>query len=311
MHCAICDSNNLDSHLVSKDYLSGRVFEVKRCAVCHTLQTSFPTEAGSMKKYYPDEYFDNRKSFVDGYINKIRAQGIEQRVDGNKRYSILDVGCGSGTFLETLPKEKWDRQGTELSSMRIADAQEKHITVHFGELEQCDFEDSSFDVVTLWHVLEHLVDPKRTLQEVHRILRKDGLVAIEVPNSDSWQARFGGALWFHLDVPRHLFHFSHATLASLLEAAEFRIIKTSYFSPFYDMFGTVQTLINRVTGRTNLLFDLLNGKIQIGSAIRTYPMDTLATIALLPIASLVALPLFAVGLIFNQGGVMTVYARKR
>jgi SAM-dependent methyltransferase len=144
----------------------------------------------------------------------------------------LDIGCGDGAFLQSLKSRGWDVYGTETSAAACAIARTKGISVHEGELASADFPDRFFDVITLWHVLEHIPDPVAELDRIRRMLRDDGSLVIEVPNSDSPTLQFCGGQWYGLDVPRHLQHFSPSTLQHLLDSTGFLTKKCQSVHPF-------------------------------------------------------------------------------
>lgn len=164
---------------------------------------------------------------------------------------VLDVGCGDGDFLAGLARRGWEASGTDLSPPAVARARAKGLTVHEGLLEQLDspdgsgFPDEPFDAITLWHVLEHLAEPRTALRTVHRWLRPEGVLVIEVPDSASWTLQWCGAQWFPLDVPRHLQHFTPRTLEELLEREGFRVMERLCFHPF-DFVLTAMSAVHRL-----------------------------------------------------------------
>lgn len=309
--CNICGNNSFNKDYTSVDYLSGKQFEVQTCTKCKTMQTGFNHSKEQISEYYPKEYFDGRKSLVDSLINGIRLKALNNIKSYEKQNTILDIGCGTGSFLASLDSNHWKRLATETAPERIEDIKKKGINVCLGKLKDCNFNKESIDFVTLWHVLEHVVNPKETILEVNNILKKGGYCVIEVPNSKSWQARISKKDWFHLDVPRHLYHFSPKTLYNLLNDCGFKITKISFYSPFYDIFGFIQSIINKVTNRKNLLFDLINGKLSMGSALVNSAFDFAKTVVLLPFLIILALPFLLAGIIVKRSGVMIVYAQKR
>ena len=142
--------------------------------------------------------------------------------------TILDLGCGGGEFLNSFNK-KWQKFGVEPSvfASKIA-AAKKHLEVRNQELLTCHFPDSYFDIVTAWHVLEHLYNPKETLREMRRILKDDGVFLLSTPNTDSLGFKLAKESWFHLDAPRHLSLFNRLALKKILTSSRFRILKTSF-----------------------------------------------------------------------------------
>jgi SAM-dependent methyltransferase len=161
-------------------------------------------------------------------------------------------------MLDEFRKRGWETFGTELSEQAAGAAREEFgLNVRAITLEDWGFEDKFFDVVTLWHVLEHLPDPRETLREVNRILKDDGLLVVSTPNFDSFQAKVSKEKWFHLDMPRHYYHFSTRTLTQMLGSLDFRVWRQSLFSLEYDPFVLMQSLLNMLGGEPNFLYDLL------------------------------------------------------
>jgi SAM-dependent methyltransferase len=131
---------------------------------------------------------------------------------------LLDVGCGAGDFLHAMDRiGDWEVQGIEPGEIPAAKARQLYgLDVQVGQLEEVDIPDASFDVVTMWHVLEHVTHPRLTLQAVARVLRPDGILILACPVVDCWEARLFGPNWSGFDVPRHLYTFSRKTLRRLL-----------------------------------------------------------------------------------------------
>jgi len=162
---------------------------------------------------------------------------------------LLDVGCGNGNYLYSLRELGWETYGVEMNEQACRYAQEVlGLKVSHGTLEEARFPDAFFDVVTMRHVLEHLPDPGRSLAEVYRLLRAGGSVLLETPNIESVQARFFKARWFHLDVPRHLYHFAPATLQALLQKAGFSQIRLSFLPSMPGITGSLQYWWNERAG---------------------------------------------------------------
>lgn len=139
--------------------------------------------------------------------------------------SLLEVGCGSGMYLDLMRGLGWSRVvGVDISARAIQQAKEVlGIEAYCGNLEDAPFEASSFDAVSLSHTLEHMPEPMAFLREVNRVMKSGGRIAVIVPNIDSRGARKFGAHWFHLDSPRHTVNFSRGSLRLALERAGFRV----------------------------------------------------------------------------------------
>ncbi len=137
----------------------------------------------------------------------------------------LDIGCASGAYLLLLKNLGWNVVGVDISDSVAKEVKEAKITIHTGDLKELKLKTGSFNLITLWHVLEHLHKPLQTLQEIHRLLMDDGLLFIEIPNRASIVAKIFRSNWFAWDLPRHLFHFSPANITKLLNQAGFKVVK--------------------------------------------------------------------------------------
>jgi SAM-dependent methyltransferase len=136
--------------------------------------------------------------------------------------------------------------GTELSGPIAATARERlGQRVRIGLLDEVGFGAAAFDLITFWHVLEHLDDPKLALTEARRLVKAGGRVVVAVPNIESWQAGVFKERWLHLDVPRHRWHFCPRTLAALVERCDFRVERIRHFSLEYGPFAIMQGLASR------------------------------------------------------------------
>ena len=167
------------------------------------------------------------------------------------------AGCCCGEF----QKLGWEVSGTELSDSAARYAREMlKFPVHLGRLADLHLPDNCYDAIVLWHVLEHLLDAGDILAEVRRLLRPGGVLLVGVPNFGSIEVRLTRNKWFHLDVPRHVTHFTPASLEHTLSAAGLKIRRTSYFAPEYDCFSFIQSALNLLGFRHNLLYMLLRHK---------------------------------------------------
>lgn len=139
---------------------------------------------------------------------------------------LLDVGCGTGAFLAAMRDRGWDVRGVEPNRSAANHARGRlGLAVHEGALASGLFPPRSFDVVTLWHVLEHLPDPADTLRTVAGLVRPGGWLVLAVPHLESWDARMFGPHWSGLDIPRHLYLFPRATLARYLCECGFTVVR--------------------------------------------------------------------------------------
>jgi SAM-dependent methyltransferase len=225
---------------------------------------------------------------------------------------VLDIGCGRGHLLRAFQQGGCEVLGTEFSDDACRFAREVlKIPVKVGTLSELNFPDASFDVVVMWHVLEHVSDPRPTLAEVARILKPGGFFMVAVPDFGSPEAQLTKAGWFHLDVPRHLSHHARNSLTQQLSVAGLEPRWASSLAPEYDSFSFGQSLLNWLGVRPNFLYNLLRGhraKVvggdnNLGSLV--------ATILLAPLFFLVSLPATLLLAVLGRGATIIITAVKK
>lgn len=303
----------------ARDYISGDRFMVRLCRQCSLVRTSPRPCREDLDRYYPPEYYGATHRFVplvDSWLNPLQAKRSKQihEANGRRAGAVLDIGCGRGLLLHHLRRLGWSVTGTELSDGAARFAREVlHLDVRVGDLERIHFEEGPYDAVVLWHVLEHFEDPAGVLHKVNRLVRPGGFVFLAVPNFGSIEAQLWRVNWFHLDVPRHMSHFTPKTLIHLLEAEQFRVERISYFSPEYDYFSFVQSALNRVGVHQNSLYDLLRARSAKLLRLRRMPghrWEVLVNLALAPLLGLLAVVWVPVAARVGRGATMILYARK-
>ena len=191
------------------------------CPKCRLGKTDPFPEVSSTKELYSSKiYRDRGARFIPlvetgvRFFRIFRQKRIERFI---RKGRILDIGCGRGEFLSLMRERGWEAIGLELNEETARDARNVFgLEVKTGNLVDAQFKESFFDVITMWHVLEHLPDPVQTIDECRRILKPGGLLVIALPHFDSLQAKISGKYWFHLDLPYHLFHFNEKNLELFL-----------------------------------------------------------------------------------------------
>jgi 2-polyprenyl-3-methyl-5-hydroxy-6-metoxy-1,4-benzoquinol methylase len=260
--CNLCGGQDTRPWLVSTDYISGETFNLVRCGRCGLTYVNPRPSQERLVEYYPRTHQCSDPAAYERMDAKPRIKFVGGLLDG-KSGRVLDVGCGKGLLLRGLRERGWDVVGTELSEDSSLRAREAGIQVYNVAVKELPFEPGSFDVITIYHSLEHLTSPRDTLTQLHRLLRPGGFLVVEVPNVGSWYARAFRDSWFHLDVPRHLYHFTPKTLRNLLEVSGFEIERARTVNLQYDSFGSVQSLLNRLLRRKNLLNNYNTGEVTL------------------------------------------------
>jgi len=225
---------NVKDHAVSKED-----FELREDLGYGLLKTlPVPTD---LDRYYRSEDYishtDGRRSlFEKAYqLAKRHTLSRKEKLIRNclkRPGNLLDIGAGTGDFLAYAKQKGWNTMGTEPNAKARERARDKGIPL-LGDT--ASLPDASFDVVTLWHVLEHVADLDRQLSELKRICKPNGWIVVAVPNYRSYDARHYGAFWAAFDVPRHVWHFSKTAIEKLFAAKRIALqkIHPMYFDSFY------------------------------------------------------------------------------
>ena len=202
-----------------------------------------------LRDLYPDAYYGEPGSKFQPLAERLVRFVGERHISFLARAhepgsSVLDVGCGRGVLLGALADRGFEVHGVELSEDAVRGAEPRAQIRIAPSLVEAGYPAESFDLVVVWHVLEHLQNPREALEEVHRILKPEGRLIVAVPNFSSLQARWTRGAWFHLDLPRHLYHFPLDGLRRLSEKTGFEIESEHHFSLRQNPFGWVQSLLN-------------------------------------------------------------------
>ena len=210
--CKLCFST--DSIL----YCHKSSMEVLKCCNCHLIFTPLSKGIKEIENHYSKQYFD---PYLDSQAVHLEKR-FGERLQELKRIKfpglLLDVGCGIGIFLKAAHDAGYDTVGLEISQYAIEYARKKYgLDVLNCDLENSKLSQKKFDVITLWHVLEHVTDPVEFLAKIKNLLKKDGILAIEVPNIGSFAAKISGLNWEMMAPDEHFSFFTMETLTRLLE----------------------------------------------------------------------------------------------
>lgn len=186
-------------------------------------------EKEELNKFYSKVYYSRQSKIEKTYASLLRDRRVCMLMKIKKRGRILDVGCGDGSFLLCFKKRGWEVYGLDTSETAYKLAKEKLTdNIVNNELENCHFPNRYFDVVTLNHVIEHILNPIKTLEEINRILKDNGILFISTPNIGSLQFKVSREKWFGLDVPRHVNFYTPKTITALLRKNGFNIVRIQY-----------------------------------------------------------------------------------
>lgn len=267
-----------------------------------------------IREFYPAEYYGSPDAKFEPLVEsgvrlgaRLRVRSLLAGLDECSR--VLDVGCGRGVMLRAMLDLGHEAHGVEISPEAAAGADPRAQIRIAPDLTDAEYETNSFDAVVLWHVLEHLPQPERTLEELRRIIRPGGRLVLAVPNFASLQSRRTRANWFHLDLPRHLYHFTPQTLTRMLNRYEFDCRAVQHFALLQNPFGWLQSWLNGVSGTPrNSLYTLLhrgNAVESTGLSKGRQRLLRAAYLCGLPVAGAISLAEAAL----RRGGTITVTAQ--
>ena len=219
--CPVCRQTSAQVWLRAPDRFHGRQekYTLMRCPACSLVWLSHPPKPTEMDLHYTDAY--HKLISAAGENSPARWESRKKTLAQYKKSGVLlDLGCSSGSFLGSLPKDSWKLFGIEMSAegARTAEARTgAHVFV--GDVLNAPFPRESFDAITCFDVLEHLYEPREVMARVGEWLKPGGIFYVLVPNVDSAEARVFGSYWHGLELPRHLFHYSPTSLKFLAESA--------------------------------------------------------------------------------------------
>jgi SAM-dependent methyltransferase len=242
--CPVCGASEFSNFMDTSDYfLTKESFSLTKCDACGFVFTNPIPDLNDLSFYYdsPDYLSHKVDAFsLKGFLyDRIRGFNIRKKYSMVSKFSdvgkILDIGQGTGELLAYFSKKGWEVTGIEPNESARQFAKEKYNLPVFDEDELDRLPASSFNAITLWHVIEHVPDLKGRMQQIRKLLKQSGHLFIAVPMLDSPDARKYGKYWAALDVPRHLYHFTQSSMAELLSQNGFKLINSvpMKFDAFY------------------------------------------------------------------------------
>lgn len=299
--CPLCKWTPGEEQISKARYVAPE-YRVLSCLNCGHFFTYFEKEVS--ESIYEDERYkvvDNRESLFDKILGVEYGRvvvNIKKIMPAAK--SVLDFGCGKGKFLSLCRESGLSVKGVETSKPRAEfAAQHYHLDIDSSHYDSGKIAGGPFDVITLFHVLEHLTTPGELLSQlIANNLVEGGLLVIEVPNRNSWQSKWSGSKWLQLDVPRHVSHFDTARLRKLLDSLGLRVERVTFFSIHLGFLGMLRTCLGKLGYNGDIIYSLKNEKNP----------GLYALIALvLPFAVL----LETISCLFSKGGIVRIYASKK
>lgn len=251
--CPVCRSSETSFFAEASDRLlriTNETFQLRRCKRCDVIFIFSPPSPEQSRQYYPSGYWWQEPQRAQGFLKTLgkHLESLYRRVvlRDHVRFVLqavnharaegqdgilLDVGCSGGTLLYELSRRGAAVRGLDFSEQAVAHAREVYgLDCAVGDLTQSPWPTDRFSVVTAFHVLEHIANPRVFLQAAHAALSERGRLVVQVPNLRSWQFRFFGMRWYGLDVPRHLVNFNDRALTQMLEECGFEVIRRKRFS---------------------------------------------------------------------------------
>lgn len=221
MRCGACAAGSFRAFLAAEKR-KGRPFQLVRCRSCGLVQAADRPDPEALRAYYAGYSYEQEAAWAvtpatEAALDRLATRLAPYRVSG----AALDVGCGAGVVLRAFHRHGWAIEGSELSTLAAERLRKEGLRIHVGDLDSLGLKEGTFDVIIMSEILEHLLEPRRVLEEAHRLLRSRGALYLTTPNVDSLSRHLLGAVWRVIEVPEHLFYFDHHSLRQLLTAVGF------------------------------------------------------------------------------------------
>jgi len=294
--CLVCGSEQYARLFQASDRLYGtttREFSVVRCADCGLMRLDPQPAPQELSGYYPANYwFAPDQSAASRLEEAYRRMVLRDHVrfvtqalaEAGENGPLLDIGCGGGLFLGMMRQRGFHVVGLDFSREAAAIAwRRQQAPAVCGMLEQSPLRPGAFAGITMFHVLEHLYDPRSYLCAAHELLRPGGRLIVQVPNAACWQFRVLGRAWNGVDVPRHLFDFRDRDVARLLKGCGFEVMRRKYFSLRDNPAGlassiapSLDPMARRVRGvREGAASRLAKDLVYFGMVLAAFPLTVL------------------------------------
>jgi len=264
-NCPVCNKSNFSKHLESKDFsVSKESFVVVSCDTCDFHFTNPRPSDENLGKYYISDHYISHNNTRRTLFEKIYQLVRRIAINGKFRListffrsgRILDVGCGTGDFLNKCKSKNWETKGVEPSEIARNQAINNH-KLDVEESTDLSKLEGEFDIITMWHVLEHVPSLNETLVQFNQLLSKKGKIIIAVPNLESYDAKYYKEYWAAYDLPIHLYHFSKKSICTLFEKHGFSLRKTKGMK--FDSFYVSMLSEEHISGKKNFIKSVFVG----------------------------------------------------
>jgi 2-polyprenyl-3-methyl-5-hydroxy-6-metoxy-1,4-benzoquinol methylase len=220
--CPLCSSSEISHFQTCTDYfVSKEVFDIYRCTKCGFIFIQDHPEESEIGRYYESDDYISHSDTSRGLTDKAyqvtrgimlgKKKRMIKKITGLSSGNILDIGSGTGHFLNTMKNSGWEISGVEINPKAREYAASRFDIDTISPENISTLPGNYFDCITLWHVLEHLQEPFKYMEEIARLLKNDGVCIVALPNSNSFDSKHYGKEWAAYDVPRHLWHFNPST----------------------------------------------------------------------------------------------------
>lgn len=270
-NCPVCSGTKFKAFISCIDHtVSRETFHVVQCGACEFRFTNPRPDEKEIARFYKSEEYISHSGTSRGVVNKIyglvRNYTIKQKVKLVNRLTsnlkpetlnLMDIGCGTGEFLNACKISGWNVTGIEPSDIARRHAKENYGIDAMMPDKLVEIKEKKFNVITLWHVLEHVHQLENTINQINTILLDNGTLIIAVPNCNSWEAKKYKAHWAAWDVPRHLFHFTEKNITELFK--KHRLILKEVIPMKFDSYYVSLLSEKYATGKSNLISGFCNG----------------------------------------------------
>jgi SAM-dependent methyltransferase len=264
--CPACDAADFKELYLAQDrhYGISGSYRVVQCSACFLVMLNPMYSDMELAALYPHDYYAYHYKFQVRKWRELAKRLLGYQV-GTKdpRFetlgTVLDLGCGSGWYLDRMRSRGWQTYGVEISEQAaLLGRTSRGLQIFHGTLHDARFPPEFFDYVRSNHSFEHITCPNETLDEIHRILKPQGKLLICVPNISGLNARVFRQYWWHLCAPVHAFNYSGGTLCRMLGKHKFQVEKVTFNSDYCGILGSLQIWANRKNGKKSMDGMLVN-----------------------------------------------------